>query len=428
MTSSFQPRKPAGSPQGGQFDNKPHDQIMPELDEPVLQGSIWSLPSWDMVEKDPRALLEYSREAVIRTLGRFNVSRYHTHFRGEVDLSELDVEELASEVCAKVYEREDKQSLHDVGQFVGGVARNVVRDALRGSLNSVDVKAGAIYSVERDNLEQVKGHNLTTSEEDELAEQIRSTWREKYGGKRSPIKGFHRRMAREMSDSEGAFNTMAAGSGAMEDLIREQQHFEKRAERIVNERAAGQRWQSAVRQLENKMGRPLTDSEEDIVALRVRRIFRESDTAPREFFHREPTSFTDSPWDAWSAAADNLTSNKMRGGARGARMIAWNAVAEAHDAPMVKVGSMSSREAAGARNAVLSSEGGVLGVARAWEDGVDTSLQDALFAPFGRCSTRRKQAIVDELVRLGPTADMMWESSVATANKRNEKKIHSFGL
>ena len=70
----------------------------------------------------------------------------------------------------------------------------------------------------------------------------------------------------------------------------------------------------------------------------------------------------------------------------------------------------------------------MLGVARAWEDGVDTPLQDALFAPFGRCSTRRKQAIVDELVRLGPTADMMWESSVATANKRNEKKIHSFGL
>lgn len=27
MTTSFQPRKPAGSPQGGQFDTKPHDQI-----------------------------------------------------------------------------------------------------------------------------------------------------------------------------------------------------------------------------------------------------------------------------------------------------------------------------------------------------------------------------------------------------------------
>ena len=39
MTNSFQPRKPAGSPQGGQFDTKPHDQIGSALDTGVTAAA-----------------------------------------------------------------------------------------------------------------------------------------------------------------------------------------------------------------------------------------------------------------------------------------------------------------------------------------------------------------------------------------------------
>ncbi|OFP74647.1 hypothetical protein [Actinomyces sp. HMSC065F12] len=40
MTTSFQPRKPAGSPQGGQFDTKPHDQIGSALDTGVTASDL----------------------------------------------------------------------------------------------------------------------------------------------------------------------------------------------------------------------------------------------------------------------------------------------------------------------------------------------------------------------------------------------------
>lgn len=103
-----------------------------------------------------------------------------------------------------------------------------------------------------------------------------------------------------------------------------------------------------------------------------------------------------------------------------AKRLAWNAVAERADIPVVESGTLSQRQVTKYRAALKNN--GVADAYRGWSNGVDDQQTEALFAPFGDLNIRDQEKVVSLLERFDDDrAQVMWESAVGYANNKHTK-------
>lgn len=85
MTTSFQPRKPAGSPQGGQFDSKPHTAVSVNVDKPhTTEIDPYEYQSDDLTGMDFDGLSQDELSLCESTISHMTISN---SFIDELDLT-----------------------------------------------------------------------------------------------------------------------------------------------------------------------------------------------------------------------------------------------------------------------------------------------------------------------------------------------------
>jgi hypothetical protein len=207
------------------------------------------------------------------------------------------------------------------------------------------------------------------------------------------------------------------------------------------DRAAYKRYASARADVEQELHRPLTKTEEDALAEKIRSEMPSRRRAGAGF-HRQPqvisTDVLEHPdWIIYravgggepnvankaefaAASAGEVASRLIDSGGRSnfvaARRLAWDAVADAVHAPAVAQSTISERSATATRK-YMSAQGGAGEVARRWANGEATAEEEkALFAPFGGGLSMSEQIGVVRTLRANPAyADDLWGAAMFAA-------------
>lgn len=245
-------------------------------------------------------------------------------------------------------------------------------------------------------------------------------------GKRTDAKGYAHVSARKIV------------ANAASDITR---HEDRKATAMFLERAES---------LSAELGRTLTTEERNQIAADIREGWHDPRHRPTVDFHTNRRRFTsldatlgstDSDERAGDALAtayglttsiEDATTVESEGvyGARAmdalepetreihtARRLAWNALAEASEVPLVEEGSLGHRASA-VRATMGSYPGGVLSAAATWERGITDAGTEALFAPWPEASESDRDAIAAHLTRLAGYADDLWGSAVSLGDMR----------
>lgn len=112
--------------------------------------------------------------------------------------------------------------------------------------------------------------------------------------------------------------------------------------------------------------------------------------------------------DANSKVALALGLAEAKGAKTEAKLDVWNAIAGPYGAP-APTRAHSARQATAMR-ATVAAAGGVLAVARTWDNGEESDATGALFGPFGHLGDADKDAVVNMLVSRSAYAEELWSS------------------
>jgi hypothetical protein len=188
-----------------------------------------------------------------------------------------------------------------------------------------------------------------------------------------------------------------------------------------------------------QLGRVLTQGESDALAEDIRSRQKARRRAP-EGFHRpvrvvplslddhgdavqQDSSESDDDLDAFGEGSLGELAERLcdSGKKSEARRIAWDALAEMSDAPMVTHGSMTEAQSAKARR-LVGEVGGPGAAAEEWNQGLSRpETRDALFAPFGDPDDNGRDAVVEILTQHSAFADSLWEAAVLAATVQRKE-------
>jgi hypothetical protein len=183
-----------------------------------------------------------------------------------------------------------------------------------------------------------------------------------------------------------------------------------------------------------QLGRLLTTAESDALANDIRNRQKLRRRAPEGF--QRPVHFVDidNHPEAQSVVAQSAESAEFQAGSisemaerlcdsgkkKEARRIAWDALAEISDVPMVTPGSLTELESAKARRLVTEASGAGA-AAQEWNQGLShPSTRDALFAPFGDLDDNGRDAVAHMLTQHRHFADSLWDAAVTAATAKRK--------
>ena len=198
---------------------------------------------------------------------------------------------------------------------------------------------------------------------------------------------------------------------------------------------------------EEKLGRPLSQREENALAQEVRATWPDKRHRPSTNFlqrarlartgkiYREDGSIVEgiNPWEsseshsaapnpAVGQAEEAITARKTRL----ARRRAWDALAELREAegnervPRVLAPTHSSQAAAWCRATLDDYPGGVMGAVDRWNQAQEDEGTIALFAPFGDVDEDGRDSVCRMLSTHPELADDLWDSALTSSTKRRK--------
>jgi len=186
-------------------------------------------------------------------------------------------------------------------------------------------------------------------------------------------------------------------------------------------------------QLEQRMSRHLTASEEDAVAEQVWRRYEKrvpknfhrrqgpltglvpEDRADTNVYHERRSFAAGSLADRVERIAENDAGRHNLVAWRKAKAWAWDAIAESLGAPPVARGSLARRVVTDLRKRV-DKAGGPAQVAAGYEAGdVDEDAACAFFAPFGEIDEDGRRAVAGVLKEYPGYADELWDTAAGAA-------------
>ena len=243
-----------------------------------------------------------------------------------------------------------------------------------------------------------------------------------YGFDRIPLAPIRRVVSRTVTRSQGHSNLGATDRRAMTILTKMRQEQEER------------------------LGRPLTNHEQEILAQKVRATWPDARHRPSRNFlqrarlarteriHREDGTLMEgaSPWTGPDTHSSDPSTEVGRveetlngpDGARLARRHAWDALAELREAdrgghvPRVLSPTHSLRTAKWARDTIDSYPGGVMGAVDRWEQADEDEGTIALFAPFGDIDEDGRDAVCAMLASYPKIADDLWDAALSSSINR----------
>ena len=198
---------------------------------------------------------------------------------------------------------------------------------------------------------------------------------------------------------------------------------------------------------EEKLGRPLSQREENALAQEVRATWPDKRHRPSTNFlqrarlartgkiYREDGSIVEgiNPWE--SSESHSAAPNTAVGQAeeainarktRLARRRAWDALAELREAegnervPRVLAPTHSSQAAAWCRATLDDYPGGVMGAVDRWNQAQEDEGTIALFAPFGDVDEDGRDSVCRMLSTHPELADDLWDSALTSSTKRRK--------
>jgi len=447
-----QPRKPAGAPEsaGGRFDVRQYNEADPSvtLEAPngntaVLEGTLWYLPEWEDIDHESSDVSRYARECVNRQLharGMSERGKGMVYSSGEEVHFVEAAEEITQEALGRIYRKADEltargERIHSSGDFVAGITRRCIQEYMHANSSSADAVARFMLDTELEAFEQDHNRLATNKERDAIARDIRDTWDAQ---KRRPSVDFHRRSNLTFSDSVDVADTFGMVpsvelDGTRLGIATSNKTEHERARRILAERQAAHVYDQATQQASKALGRALTESERTHILSRVIANWAPTDPhRPRPNFLEYSTTRSEEDPDKWSNALASLTSitgKEATRARRTARMLVWNAIAEAADAPLALRSSRGFKSLHTAKRRVQEG-GGPAAIAQAWMDGEQQQEENAraLFAPFEIHCDRDRQSVADALLDRPQIADRLWNSACSLASTRNDPSFEQFGL